>query len=134
MVAQRIQLIRAKGWRLPGGAISVARPSRWGNPYKVGSEGVSYAGPMYGRGAGFYDPNLILGCDQGCGTLSATQAVYLFRTDLEWALDNNGPEGDELRAALLKLRGHDLACWCPLNQPCHADVLIEFAAQDWPNA
>ena len=25
------------------------------------------------------------------------------------------------------LRGHDLACWCPLDQPCHADVLLEVA-------
>ena len=24
-------------------------------------------------------------------------------------------------------RGHDLACWCPLDQPCHADVLLELA-------
>src|SRR6266568_9120580 len=23
------------------------------------------------------------------------------------------------------LRGKNLACWCPLNQPCHADVLLE---------
>ncbi|MGC7247308.1 DUF4326 domain-containing protein, partial [Mycobacteroides abscessus] len=26
-----------------------------------------------------------------------------------------------------ELRGHDLACWCPLDQPCHADVLLEIA-------
>jgi hypothetical protein len=25
------------------------------------------------------------------------------------------------------LRGKNLACWCPLDQPCHADVLLEFA-------
>lgn len=25
------------------------------------------------------------------------------------------------------LRGKDLMCWCPLNQPCHADVLLEIA-------
>lgn len=25
------------------------------------------------------------------------------------------------------LRGKDLACWCPLDQPCHADVLLEIA-------
>ena len=23
-----------------------------------------------------------------------------------------------------ELRGKDLACWCPLDQPCHADVLL----------
>lgn len=25
------------------------------------------------------------------------------------------------------LRGKDLACWCPLDLPCHADVLLEIA-------
>jgi len=30
----------------------------------------------------------------------------------------------EIRRAL---RGRDLACWCPLDQPCHADVLLEIA-------
>jgi len=24
------------------------------------------------------------------------------------------------------LRGKDLACWCPLGKPCHADILLEF--------
>lgn len=26
-----------------------------------------------------------------------------------------------------KLRGKNLACSCPLDQPCHADVLLELA-------
>ena len=26
-----------------------------------------------------------------------------------------------------ELAGHDLACWCSLDGPCHADVLIEIA-------
>lgn len=25
------------------------------------------------------------------------------------------------------LRGRNLACWCPLDGPCHADVLLEIA-------
>jgi hypothetical protein len=25
------------------------------------------------------------------------------------------------------LRGRNLCCWCPLDQPCHADVLLELA-------
>jgi hypothetical protein len=24
------------------------------------------------------------------------------------------------------LRGKDLACWCRLDSPCHADILLEF--------
>ena len=26
-----------------------------------------------------------------------------------------------------ELRGRDLACWCPLDSPCHADVLLRMA-------
>lgn len=26
-----------------------------------------------------------------------------------------------------QLRGKNLACFCPLDQPCHADVLLEIA-------
>ena len=29
-----------------------------------------------------------------------------------------------------ELAGYDLACWCPLDQPCHADVLLELANAD----
>jgi hypothetical protein len=36
-----------------------------------------------------------------------------------------------LRAAIRReLRGKDLACWCRLGEPCHADVLLELANQD----
>lgn len=31
----RIQQRRLKGWRKPAGAVSVARPGRWGNPFPV---------------------------------------------------------------------------------------------------
>lgn len=34
----------------------------------------------------------------------------------EWVLGN-----------IHRLRGRRLACWCRLDQPCHADVLLEFA-------
>ena len=31
---------------------------------------------------------------------------------------------ERLRAAL---RGKNLACWCPLDGPCHADALLRIA-------
>jgi hypothetical protein len=31
------------------------------------------------------------------------------------------------RDARIELRGAPLCCWCPLDQPCHADVLLEVA-------
>jgi hypothetical protein len=33
----------------------------------------------------------------------------------------------DLIARLPELRGRQLVCWCPLDQPCHADVLARYA-------
>lgn len=56
------------------------------------------------------------------GATTAAEAVAMFRDYLRRA-----PDQDEVRTYLNSLRGKDLACWCPLNQPCHADVLLELA-------
>lgn len=37
------------------------------------------------------------------------------------------PEQAEL---LAPLRGRDLACWCPLGEPCHADYLLVRANEE----
>lgn len=37
------------------------------------------------------------------------------------------PRRDRLVRHLMDLRGLNLACWCPLDLPCHADVLLELA-------
>lgn len=36
-------------------------------------------------------------------------------------------EAQTYRKRIGALRGKNLACWCPLDQPCHADVLLEIA-------
>jgi hypothetical protein len=52
--------------------------------------------------------------------ISRERAVKLYRLYVgKWFLEDE-PE------RLDPLRGHDLACWCPLDQPCHADVLLEL--------
>jgi hypothetical protein len=36
--------------------------------------------------------------------------------------------GKELAATARRLlKGKNLACWCPLDRPCHADVLLKLA-------
>lgn len=37
-----------------------------------------------------------------------------------------------IEAARRELAGHDLACWCPPDQPCHADVLLAVARGQRP--
>ena len=53
----------------------------------------------------------------------AKMAVSLFSFCV--AIRDN--DGCEFLDGLEELRGKDLACWCPLDQPCHADVLLEAA-------
>lgn len=33
-----------------------------------------------------------------------------------------------MERARAELRGKDLACWCALDQPCNANVLLEIAS------
>ncbi|UCG52923.1 MAG: DUF4326 domain-containing protein [Candidatus Latescibacterota bacterium] len=55
------------------------------------------------------------------------QAVAAYRSYIETMIESK-PEIYDLG----QLRGKNLACWCPLNQPCHADVLLELARQFQP--
>jgi hypothetical protein len=120
-VAERIQLSRAAGWRKPEGAVVVSRPSKWGNPWSVGAVAeVSTLGPD-----GWLCAEM---------PVTAAMAVEAFRQAMVGRLTVFDPlDPDDVayvqgwRAALGELAGRDLACWCPLDAPCHADVLLELA-------
>jgi hypothetical protein len=85
---RRIQQRRRKGWRMPANTVSVARPSKWGNPYSV-------------------------------ETYDREKAVAMYREYL-----TNG-KGKKLSIKMLS--GKNLACFCSLDQACHADLLLEIA-------
>ena len=56
---------------------------------------------------------------------TARECVEKYERDiLEWR-KRVGEEKFEQWIA--PLRGRDLACWCPLDKPCHADVLLRLA-------
>ena len=122
---KRIQLRRTKGWRKPEGAVVVARPTKWGNPFRVGRRSWTM---QHGRKVGeqwvVYDDN---GVDYP--VLGATRegaiarCVELFEWDLTAPIASRVTVEDVRR----ELAGRDLACWCPPDQPCHADVLLEIA-------
>jgi hypothetical protein len=110
----RIQRRRARGWRMPPGAIYVGRPTRFGNPFTVSD---ALAG----------DPTLTeTEAQERCARLFAlwvTGEIHLTDPDLTdrraWILEHLG-----------RLAGRDLACWCPTGRPCHADMLIDIANQE----
>lgn len=113
---KRIQRSRAKGSRLPEGAVCVSRGTRWGNPYRVEQSG----GDWYvTRGEGH---TLSLGPHPSRAD-AHTVAVRMYA---RWLRD--APEAAHLiAAARSELRGKSLACWCPMGLACHADELLEVA-------
>jgi hypothetical protein len=101
------------GWRhMHPDAVIVARPGRWGNPfdYRKAAE-VGY----------------------GDGRSAAVDAFRGWLRGEDWGT----PDGEtrdsmearraEILSKLDQLRGRDLACWCPIEAPCHADVLMKLA-------
>lgn len=112
IMPDRIQLSRAKGWRMPKGAVKVDRSTLWGNPFQVGVHGTAVEcvhrfALLCGGLICISDPKI------------EVQHQQLFLV--------------HLRSSIGKLRGRDLACWCRDSQPCHADVLIELANAEKPD-
>jgi hypothetical protein len=101
---ERVQLSRAKGWRMPPNTVKVARPSRYGNPHRIGADHSYYM--------------------EGAERATAAQCVELFRSHIEATC---AVEPDYLERLRADLGGKNLACFCPLDRPCHADVLLELA-------
>jgi len=108
---ERVQLSRKKGWRMPPNTVSVARPHKYGNPFVIG---MSYgaAGPR-----NEWHRSITIG-DRATAVAEYRRAIArghpYFPYDFE----------ERVRA---ELAGKNLACFCPLDQPCHADVLLALA-------
>ena len=55
---------------------------------------------------------------------SHDDAVCKFEEMLVEGLEDSYPMDEEI---IRELRGKNLACWCSLKSPCHADILLEIA-------
>lgn len=88
---------------MPENTVKVDRTSRWGNPFRVGD--------VVHRGLAFSGRDEVV--------RDSEHAVQLFRA---WLFTRERSEN-----MVPELRGKNLACWCPLDAPCHADVLLEIA-------
>lgn len=114
---RRSQLQRKKGWRMPPNTVSVARPGPFGNPFTISSAIMS----------GLADEKSV-----------HAFVVQSFRDWLApgdgWQYLWGGEESRQRRAEILRrlpeLTGKNLACFCPIGSPCHADVLIELANKE----
>ncbi|GAB4227886.1 MAG: DUF4326 domain-containing protein [Methyloligellaceae bacterium] len=124
----RLQLSRRKGFCLQTlsrevnglEAVNVARPTKWGNPFVAGIHGADAAD-----------------CVEQYRTLLGGHVFGIRPTSPMIATFHRGwevPDWDAQRRAydavatcLSELKGKNLACWCPLGSPCHAELLLEIA-------
>jgi len=105
MTPRRIQRKRSKGWRMPKNTVYVGRGSRWGNPHKVGPD-ITPA-----------DALRLYSCDlMPYKHKAPTNTLHHFLLSIA--------NIEEIKCSL---KGKNLACWCDLDKPCHADVLLSIA-------
>lgn len=121
---------------MPEGAVYVGRPTIFGNPfraYKCGccgywdvrdDNGVTYlVSHEYVR-----QPSVRADRTTWTTRGQATrESVRLYNDELTYWVGGRLKWDPAFREAVESLRGLDLVCWCPLDQPCHADVLLELA-------
>lgn len=110
---KRIQRSRTPGWRMPEGAIYVGRPTIWGNPFICDDPAKSVEAYRRLASGGFHH------FEMGPGKLQFANNFHPNALRHAYA--------DYVREHIGELRGKDLVCWCALDQPCHADILLEIA-------
>ncbi len=165
---KRIQRKRVAGWTTPlcgcGCGLParyVGRPSKWGNPFKIGGPSglarvpaVNYPDKEWeyeGRctAAGAYHPYVsdeVINHPKAIATpqlsikayvpchirhMTSAESVDCYRayvTGGGWPIDWRPQRAPTVEMIRAELAGHDLSCWCPLDSPCHGDVLLELCA------
>ena len=96
---------------MPEGSVYVGRPTQWGNPFQLG-------GRAHFRRFGMV---------QFVEIDTAERAVNLFTNWVNLDASYLTVAPPSIAQIRETLAGRDLVCWCPLDQPCHADVLLKIA-------
>lgn len=111
MTPRRVQLSRRPGARLPEGCKRVDRSTIYGNHAHRVPVGLVGVERLQAQG----------------------EAARAFRRDLTTSRCIVPQRGSRppfvltIERIVTDLAGADLACWCGLGEPCHADVLLELA-------
>lgn len=105
--SHRIQRKRVKGWTMPENTIYVGRQNRkpgtgFGNPFNWLEYG------------GWTDAERKRLAKRDFRSWLDGKFVDVFPEQRQWILDHEH-----------ELSGNNVACWCGLDEPCHADVYLE---------
>ncbi len=111
----RVQRKRTKGFKLPENTVCVTRGTAYGNPFKVGE---------------IYRIDWEYPCIASGNSTQFVKGELVFIKDNRMAVDyfekwiNVMPfSADEIEF----IKRKNLACFCALDKPCHADVLLKIA-------
>ena len=108
---KRIQLSRKKGWRMPENTAIVDRRTPFGNPFRV--DGKISECPYFTVMRAY-----LTAYEMRKDEITPDISVRLFRAHLE-------RYPGIITGAKKHLAGKNLACWCKIGDPCHADVWLE---------
>lgn len=132
MTPIRIQRKRTKDWRMPENTVYVGRPTKWGNPFTLDgdmifcdashrrtilSPWVIFEEKLYDKEDGL--KQIVKFYEQWINVILPSWN-YVNHHVVKYCLFNS-------RIIEIALIGKNLACWCPLDQPCHVDVLLKLA-------
>ncbi len=146
MRPMRIQRKRMAGFRLQDvsralnglDAVSVTRPGKWGNPFDFRSPDCCWLALSYGcRGdrLGRQEASVkafrewIEPPAKGKKLVRMERGIRIGNNERDFQIGPRfivGPP-PTIDAVRSSLRGKNLACFCALDQPCHADVLLKLA-------
>lgn len=98
----RVQRKRTKGWKMPENTVYVGRPGKFGNPFTIGCNASEFSTNL---------PSCV-------STVEEAVECYHY-----WINKTIMVRNDFLKP----LKGKNLACFCPLDKPCHADILLRLA-------
>lgn len=118
---ERFQLQRRRGFRLPSGGRSVARPGRYGNPFGLTRLFTRddplrpYLDAAVLEVLGIYAPDLSAPDYTLLSPVTKGTAVAAHRL---WLLD----QPELIAMARRDLAGRDLGCWCPVPEPGEPDI------------
>lgn len=131
----RLQLSRAKGFRLPTGTVRADRATILGNPWEVGTPGKLRV-PGEGKALWFAalpmprdmsQTDSVAACNRWLRDGDPLLPVINSPSGSAWVTEALEQRRDRILTLLPALRGLPFACWCQPGSPCHAHILMEIA-------
>lgn len=103
--------------------VYVGRPTSWGNPFKVGDY-VKWGDPDSNYRGAFQFAFTTTGEKYANDTYTKLETA---EQAVEWYKEYLTRIPQVIAKRIGNLRGQNLACFCKLDAPCHADILLEIA-------